>query len=392
MESQAVYHELIRQLQAERRMRQAQGFLIALLAVVLAALLWLRAPHGGGPGPLQLVDGPKGAPAAPRADLSQDEQSTIRIFEASAPSVVHITNKALRGRDMFRQRTEVPQGMGTGFVWDDQGHVVTNFHVVDGATALEVRLIDGSTRAATIDQVRTAPEHDLAVLTLEGPPLRPLPRGTSADLRVGQKVLAIGNPFGLDHTLTSGIVSALGREMMSAGGRVIEGVIQTDAAINPGNSGGPLLDGAGRVIGVNTAIRSDTGAFAGIGFAIPIDTVTRIVSQLIQHGRVMRPSLGIRLLAPNVLQGMGVKEGVGVLEVVAGSGAATAGLEGIAETPQGYRLGDVIVAVAGKPVRRPDDLLNALEQYKAGDKVTVELLRGGARRTVEVVLGTPSTR
>jgi S1-C subfamily serine protease len=385
VEDGSVYHELVRQLEAERRMRRAQGCLIAaLLLIVPLVLLQLRAP-------VRLLEGPRQAapaapPVAPRGDLAQDEQSTIKLFEQAAPSVVHITNKGIR-RDFFRQ-VEVPQGTGTGFVWDQAGHVVTNFHVVEGATQIEVGLMDGTTRTAT--QVHVDPEHDLAVITLDGAPLRPLARGTSADLRVGQSVFAIGNPFGLDHTLTSGIVSALGREMMSAGGRVIDGVIQTDAAINPGNSGGPLLDSAGRVIGVNTAIRSESGSSAGIGFAIPIDTVARVVTQLIQFGRVMRPSLGIQLLAPHIAQRFGVTEGVGVLAVVEGSGAAAAGLRGVTQQGRQYFLGDVILRVGEHPVRRPDDLLNALERHQPGETLPVELLREGKRLTVQVRLGDPA--
>ena len=380
-----MYHDLVRQLEAERRMRRAQGCLIAVLLLLLPLLLL-------GPGlQARLVDGPRGAPpavppVAARGDLAADELNAISVFEQSSASVVHITNKGIR-RDFFRQ-VEVPQGTGTGFVWDQAGHVITNFHVVEGATQIEVGLMDGSTRAAK--EVRVDPEHDLAVITLEGPPLRPLARGSSTDLKVGQKVYAIGNPFGLDHTLTSGIVSALGREMMSAGGRVIDGVIQTDAAINPGNSGGPLLDSAGRVIGVNTAIRSESGSSAGIGFAIPIDTVARVVSQLIEYGRVMRPSLGIQLMAPHIAQRFGVREGVAVLAVIEGSGAATAGMQGVTQRGQQYLLGDVIVGVGGKAIRRPDDLLNALERHKPGDTVAVELLREGGRVTVQVRLGDPS--
>ena len=392
MEREDVYQELVRQLEAERRMRQAQGCLIALLLIVIPCL-WLQPAFLGRLG--KAVDGPRGAapppaaPVVPRGDLAQDEQATIKIFDTTAPSVVNITNKVVR-QDFFLNVQEIPRGTGTGFVWDQAGHVVTNFHVVEGADELEVRLIDGSTRRARV--VGVAPDKDVAVLSLENPggaSLRPVALGSSSDLRVGQKVLAIGNPFGLDHTLTSGIVSALGREIRARNGRVIEGVIQTDAAINPGNSGGPLLDSAGRVIGVNTAIYSETGSNAGIGFAVPIDTVARVVAQLIEHGRVIRPALGIQLVPEHIAARFGVREGVAVGAVLPGTGAEKAGLRGVVQRGRMLELGDVIVKVGDRAVRRPDDLMNALERYKPGDTVQVELQRGEERVSLAVQLSVP---
>lgn len=225
----------------------------------------------------------------PRGNLAEDERATMKLFADSSPSVVHITTRTLQ-RDLFSLNImEVPQGTGTGFIWDLEGHIVTNFHVVEGASGAQVALADHSTWQA--DLVGVAPDQDLAVLKIDAPPqqLHPLPLGSSQDLGVGQKTLAIGNPFGLDHTLTTGVISALGRQIKSASGRPIKNVIQTDAAINPGNSGGPLLDSSGRLIGMTTAIVSPSGAYAGIGFAIPVDTIRWGVPQIIKHGKIVRP-------------------------------------------------------------------------------------------------------
>ena len=234
-------------------------------------------------------------PVEARGDLASDEQNTIDIFRYSAPSVVYITSIALR-RDFFSLNAyEIPQGTGSGFIWDKQGRVVTNYHVISDANRLEVTLADHSTWKAVL--VGAAPDRDLAVLQISAPAdkLRPISIGESKNLLVGQKVYAIGNPFGLDQTLTTGIVSALGREISSATGRTIHDVIQPDAAINPGNSGGPLLDSAGRLIGVNTAIYSPSGASSGIGFAVPVGEVNRVVPQIISKGKMIRPGLGITL-------------------------------------------------------------------------------------------------
>ena len=313
----------------------------------------------------------------PRGPLAASEQSTIDRFREAKPSVVYITTIAYQ-RDWFSQDVQaVPTGTGSGFLWDDTGHVVTNFHVVEDAQELEVTLSDHSTHRAQV--VGLAPEKDLAVLRLVNPPakLRPIPVGTSADLQVGQSVMAIGNPFGLDQTLTTGVVSALGREIQSATRRRITGVIQTDAAINPGNSGGPLLDSAGRLIGVNTAIQSTSGSSAGIGFAVPVDTVNHIVPQLIAKGRLTRPDLGFEDLDPSYAPRFGNPKGVIVLQVRRNSAADRAGLLGISRSGRRYLLGDVITGIDGKPIRGMDDLLDILETKPLGATIQLEILRDG---------------
>jgi S1-C subfamily serine protease len=318
--------------------------------------------------------------------LSAEELSTIEVFEKAAQSVVYITNTAVR-RDIWSLNTfEVPQGSGSGFIWNRQGHIVTNFHVIYGADSIQVVLDDQSTHDARI--IGVDPDHDLAVLQISGAAdtLRPLDIGSSQDLRVGQRVLAIGNPFGLDHTLTTGVVSALGRSIKSITDRTIEGVIQTDAAINPGNSGGPLLNSAGQLIGVNTQIVSPSGAFAGIGFAVPVDIVKRVVPQLIQYGKVIRPGLGISLIPDSIATRWGVK-GVVIAKVLTGSIAAQAGLEGLEESPSGrIRLGDVIIGIDGEAVRTYDDLARILDRHNVGDRVSLKVRRNGKERTLPVKL------
>ncbi len=258
--------------------------LLLVLGVVLAWRFWPRAYPGLEPNaPLRAV--------TPRGNLADDEKTTIAIFRQAAPSVVHITTLLNARRDVFSLNVQqVPEGTGSGFVWDQEGRVVTNYHVIQDADSAQVTLADHTTWEGRL--VGEYPDKDVAVLWIGAPKeqLRPIPVGTSHDLQVGQKVLAIGNPFGLDQSLTTGVVSALGREIRSVSGRPIRDVIQTDAAINPGNSGGPLLDSAGRLIGVNTAIYSPSGASAGIRFAIPVDEVNRAVTQIIRHGKVISPS------------------------------------------------------------------------------------------------------
>lgn len=319
------------------------------------------------------------------SDLSPDELSTIAVFERATRSVVFIANTALR-RSLFSLNVfEVPQGSGSGFIWDRDGHIVTNFHVVYGADAITVTLADRSEHRARV--VGLDPDHDLAVLQIRAPAevLVPVTVGTSRSLRVGQKVLAIGNPFGLDHSLTTGVVSALGRTIKSMTDRTIDGVIQTDAAINPGNSGGPLLDSAGRLIGINTQIISPSGAFAGIGFAVPVDTVNRIVPQLIKYGRIIRPGLGITLLPDEIAARLGIRGAV-VGRVRPGGPADRAGLRGTHETVTGVALGDILVRIDGRQIETADDLLSVLEQHQVGDRVTVEFLRNGRRQQVTVTL------
>jgi S1-C subfamily serine protease len=310
----------------------------------------------------------------------------MAVFERATKSVVFISNTAIQ-RDFWSfDMLEVPQGSGSGFVWNKQGHIVTNFHVIYGANAIKVTLGDRSEHHAKL--VGADPDHDLAVLQIQVPEttLEPLAIGTSQDLRVGQKVLAIGNPFGLDHTLTTGVVSALGRTIKSLSNRTIEGVVQTDAAINPGNSGGPLLDSAGRLIGVNTQIISPSGAYAGIGFAVPVDTVNRIVPELIRHGKLIRPGLGVSLVPDAMARRWGIK-GLVIGKVARGGSAERAGLKGARETPTGrIELGDIVVAVAGKPVMTIDELMDVLEHHKVGDQVVVEILRENRREKVTVTL------
>ncbi len=330
---------------------------------------------------------------APRDDLTEDERATIDLFRRASPSVVYITTSAMR-RDLFSLNVqEIPQGTGSGFVWDRQGHVITNFHVIRGASRARVTLADRSTWDATL--VGAAPEKDLAVLRIEAPPedLQPIPVGRSYDLAVGQDVLAIGNPFGFDQTLTTGVISALGREIESLARIPIRDVIQTDAAINPGNSGGPLLDSSGRLIGVNTAIFSPSGSYAGIGFAIPVDTVNWVIPELIANGELLRPTLGVELASDRVVRYLEM-EGALVLDVVRGSGADRAGLRPTILNRQGriQRLGDLIVAVEGEPVESSNDLLLLLERHNPGDTVEVTVQRDDERRTVPVELGEPRER
>jgi len=325
----------------------------------------------------------------PRGDLAADERATIELFERSRDSVVYIST-AQRVLDVWTRNVfTVPRGTGSGFIWDDAGHVVTNFHVIEGASQATVKLADGRDYPAAL--VGASPAHDIAVLRIgvgfKRPP--PVPIGTSHDLKVGQKVFAIGNPFGLDWTLTTGIVSALDRSLPNErGGPPIEHLIQTDAAINPGNSGGPLLDSAGRLIGINTAIYSPSGASAGIGFAVPVDTVMRVVPQLIKTGRYVRPALGIEAdeALNERLSALTGIEGVFVLRVTPGSAADKAGLRGVTRSAEGLVPGDVIVAVAGKPVTNVAQLLARLDDYRVGDPVRVTLRRGEDIREVDVTL------
>ena len=324
-------------------------------------------------------------PVTARGDLAGDEQNTIDIFRNAAPSVVYITSIAVR-RNLFSLNVyEIPQGTGSGFIWDRQGRIVTNFHVISDASRLEVTLADHSTWKASL--VGAAPDRDLAVLQITAPAgkLQPITVGESKNLLVGQKVFAIGNPFGLDQTLTTGVVSALGREITAVTGRTIHDVIQTDAAINPGNSGGPLLDSAGRLIGVNTAIYSPSGASSGIGFAVPVGEVNRVVPQIISKGKVLRPGLGVTLANRSLTGDLGL-EGVLVLKVVSGSAAEQAGLRGTSQVGDGLVLGDIILAVNGRKVTDYDSLRDEIERYEVGASVLLTLLRDEATAEVSVQL------
>ncbi len=322
-----------------------------------------------------------------RGDLAADEILTIDLFEASSPSVVHVTNLGLRRGAFTLDVAKIPQGTGTGILWDTDGHIVTNYHVVRQAGALEVTLWDQSSWPAV--KVGEVPTRDIAVLKIDVPPekLRSLPIGTTNNLRVGQKVFAIGNPFGLDQTLTTGVISGLGREITTFGGRTIQDVIQTDAAINPGNSGGPLIDSAGRLIGMNTAIASPSGASAGIGFAIPVDSINDVVTQLIRHGKIVRPGLGVMIARWQITERAGL-EGALVLSVVRGGGADQAGLRPTLRTSDGrYILGDLIVALNETAIKTDTDLTAALEDRRLGETIELSIIRQGQSIKVPVTLG-----
>ncbi len=341
------------------------------------------APAAGG-----TAGGTNGAPAGGDASrLRPEERNTIAIYREVSPSVVSVANRALvRGGFLGLTVYEVPRGSGSGFVWDRKGHIISNYHVIHQASAISVTFPDGDCFEARV--VGVDPDHDLAVLRIDAPPekLVPVRAGVSRDLQVGQSVLAIGNPFGLDTTLTVGIVSALGRAITSLTGRRIEDVIQTDAAINPGSSGGPLLDSRGDLIGINTAIMSPSGAYAGIGFAVPADTISRIVPQLIERGRVSRAGLGVYLLPDHILRKAG-QQGAAILDVQPGGPAAAAGLQGVAQAGDGrFVLGDVVIAIDGRPVRSVEDLLAALDRRRPGETATLTCRRGRRERQVQVRL------
>jgi 2-alkenal reductase len=324
---------------------------------------------------------PKAQPraVAPRGPLPDTERTVVELFQRSASSVAYITTEVPQQSGWFV--TGVAQGAGSGFVWDAAGHVVTNNHVVEGASRVFVQLDAGDSIPAKV--VGQAPEYDLAVVKLARVPkdLRPIPLGSSTDLLVGQSAYAIGNPFGLQRTLTRGIVSALDRELPTAGFREVAGVIQTDAAINPGNSGGPLLDSAGRLIGVNTAIRSASGTSAGVGFAIPSDLVNRIVPSLIARGRAPIAGIGIVPYAPELVARVGIR-GIVIEAVRPGSPAAKAGLR--AANPRARDVGDVIVAVNGRATETPSRLANELDRAGIGSEAELTVVRDGKDRKVRV--------
>ena len=322
----------------------------------------------------------------PVGDLGADERANMEVFEQASPSVTYITNKRFQ-RDYFSFNVmEIPQGTGSGFLWDSKGHIVTNFHVIYEADEIEVKLMSGKSYDATV--VGADPDHDLAVLQINPTNLNisPLMIGNSSDLRVGQKVLAIGNPFGLDSTLTTGIISALGRTIQSMTKRYIHDVVQTDAAINPGNSGGPLLDSFGRLIGVNTAIVSPSGTYSGVGFAVPVDTVNRVVTKLINYGKVGRPGLGISLIPEHIMSRIGI-EGVGILEVFKGSSAEEAGLREVKRLPNGrVEMGDIIIECDGIPVRKSSDFIRILDRHEVGDEVDIVIIRKNVKKSMRIVI------
>ncbi|MGH7202097.1 MAG: S1C family serine protease [Planctomycetaceae bacterium] len=361
--------------------------LLLLLIVLLGVLIYnsLPAPlHDETAEPRQVT---------PRGDLGTIEQEQIELFRAASPSVVHITSLNV-GRDRFSLNVlEIPRGTGSGIVWDEQGNIVTNLHVIRGAQVARVSLSDNSSFEARL--VGYDAESDIAVLKIDASEeqLRPIPIGQSSELQVGQRVFAIGNPFGLDQTLTTGVVSGLGRTIQpEASNTPIHDVIQTDAAINPGNSGGPLLDSAGRLIGVNTAIYSPSGAYAGVGFAVPVDTVNRVVPQLIQNGRVEQAGLGIRVFGDPILEQLQRKnvinrDGVLVLDVMEHGAAHEAGMRPTRRSDDGQvQLGDLIVAIDGEPVAGSEDLFRLLGQHDVGNSVRITVVREGEELDLEAAL------
>ncbi len=332
----------------------------------------------------------QGEDAVPRAvtargNLAQDELNTIDIFRTNSESVVYITSIALRRSLFSLNAVEIPQGTGSGFVWDTKGSIVTNYHVISDANRIQVTMADHSTWRASL--IGAAPDKDLAVLRIDAPShlLKPIAIGNSEDLLVGQKVFAIGNPFGFDQTITAGIISALGREIKSITGRKIQGMIQTDAAINPGNSGGPLIDSAGRLIGVNTAIFSPSGAYAGIGFAVPVDIVNNAVPQIIQHGYIIKPGIGATLADERLATRLGI-EGILILSVERNSPAEKAGLKPTTQYRGEVILGDIIIAVENTKVSSYDELRTELERFGVGAEVLLTILRSDGNHEVRVRL------
>lgn len=353
-----------------------------IVAVLLTALVWLV--NGIRTQSLQQSAQTESRVVVARGDLASDEQSTIDIFRENTDSVVYISTSERFLNVYTNSVTEVPSGTGTGFIWDENGHIVTNHHVIKGNKTANVRLSNQKMYVA--DVIGSSPRHDLAVLRLRKPDAtpRPLQIGQSENLLVGQKVFAIGNPFGLDKTMTTGIISALGRSLDEGTGG-LDDLIQTDAAINPGNSGGPLLDSAGRLIGVNVAIYSPSGASAGIGFSIPVDTVNRVVPNLIENGRYLRLIVGISSndTVNEMLEEERAIKGLLILRVVEGSPADRAGLIPTVVRSGDVLLGDVIRKVDGEEINKMGDLLDVLETKTLNQVVTLEVLRQG-KEVVEI--------
>lgn len=374
------------QLGAVRR-QLAFSWILMLLLVGLLLLptlkLWIGYGVAGDPRPI-----------TPRGALAEFEQTTVDLFRETSPSVVFISTKTAYS-DRFRRRVEeVEAGTGSGFVWDSDGHIVTNYHVLEGTSSAQVIFADQSTFAAKL--VGVSPDNDLAVLRINAPAeyLRPVLIGASHDLAVGQSVYAIGNPFGLQQTLTTGVISAKSRTIQSPSSRTIEDVIQIDAAINPGNSGGPLLDSAGRLIGVNTAIYSPSGTSAGVGFSIPVDAVNRIVPAIISTGIYQPPQLGINVneeLSVAVARRTGI-QGVVILEVLPGGPAAKAGLRGAESIKTRTSLEamipklDIILKVNNRAVATIGDIQTVLQKFKSGDTVPILVYRDSKELMLEVVL------
>ncbi|MDD8014942.1 MAG: trypsin-like peptidase domain-containing protein [Acidobacteriota bacterium] len=329
---------------------------------------------------------PPGLSGQALGQLSEDERNTVDIIKRTKNSVVFITNIQLVRDFFFSSEQEVPRGSGSGFVWDEQGRIVTNYHVIEDGDIFNVTLPNQKERKARL--VGKEPNKDIAVLQIEGERagLFPVRAGSSKDLQVGQKVIAIGNPFGLDHTVTTGIVSAVGRSILGAGGVTIRDMIQTDASINPGNSGGPLLNSAGELIGMNTMIISPSGASSGIGFAVPVDIIKKIVPEIIRFGKVIRPGIGATLLGDQYARRLDVKGAI-LLEVPRDSAAYETGLRGFGRDRAGrLYIRDIITALDGIRIASYDDFYNALDNYKIGDTVTLTVQREGRTRKVRIQL------
>lgn len=352
--------------------------LLAIALVMPTLKLWMNFGVSGAP-----------RPVTPRGELADFEKTTVELFRNTSPSVVYLNTRAAVANRFSQQVREVEAGTGSGFVWDESGHIVTNYHVIKDASSAQVVFYDQSAHEAIL--VGAAPEYDLAVLRVRPRQelLRPLLIGESSDLEVGQAVFAIGNPFGLEQTLTTGVVSAKSRRIETPAGRGIDGAIQIDAAINPGNSGGPLLDSASRLIGVNTAIYSPSGTSAGVGFAIPVDTVNRVVPQIIANGAYTPPRLGISAsdaVSRDVARRTNV-EGIVVLDVTPGGGAALAGVKSASLDPRGSLvLGDIVAEVGGFKTTTIKELEDALDEFDIGDQVDITIYRDGKKISLPVTL------
>lgn len=379
------------------RNRLLTGLAVALLAVCLG-LSGCACAQGDpgdrrdeGGGQVRPASTPGSAPAAAglpggNLQLTEDERNTIDIVKRNKNSVVFITNIQLVRDFFYGEESKIPRGTGSGFVWDDQGHIVTNYHVIEDGVEFLVSLPNGEQHQAKL--VGKEESKDIAVLKLAGSAtsLFPITPGTSRDLQVGQKTVAIGNPFGLDYTVTKGIVSALGRKILGAGNVSIRDMIQTDASINPGNSGGPLLNSAGELIGMNTMIYSPSGASSGVGFAVPVDIIKKIVPEIIKTGRVSRPGIGVSFVADEYARRAGIKGAV-VMEVQPGTPAYQAGLRGVSRDRFGRTfVNDIIVGVEGAKIASYDDLFTALESYKVGDRVTLTVERNDQQRKIAFTL------
>lgn len=321
------------------------------------------------------------------SSLLPEEKRTIHIYHQTVPSVVNVSNIKVAD-SFFYGKVEVPQGAGTGFIWDEKGHIVTNYHVVQGGNSFVITFHNDK-KQYKAKVVGTAPGKDIAVLKLTSMPenLKPIKVGTSKDLLVGQMSLALGNPFGLDHSISKGIISALGRKIDGIGGVKIHDMIQTDAAINQGNSGGPLLNSKGELIGMNTMIFSTSGSSSGLGFAVPVDTINRNVPQIIKYGKVIRPAIGIGVLDERKREALSVKKGAIITYIVPRGAASKAGLKGMMKDEYGrIYLGDIILKINDSPVNNLDDIYHVLDKYKVGQTVNVTYLRDSKTKQTKIKL------